>query len=265
MYQAISIAATGLINQQRRIDVIADNMANINTIGFKASRLDFKDALHVAGGLGPVATPAPTGNVQKGLGVMMAAVTHNFENSSLISTEEPLDFAIIGEGFVEVQTPAGELRYNTGGTFYLSNNDDGTMHIVTAQGYSVLDSDGQPIFIPEGMNGISIAADGAVVFHGVPEEDEPVRLGLYTFANPQGLSAAGVALFETTVASGEKIDIREEERTITVKQGYVERSNVDLAQEVTRLIRAQRVFQLASRALTTADDMEGIANNMKRS
>ena len=171
MYQAISIAATGLINQQRRIDTIADNMANINTVGFKAARLDFKDALHTTGGFGNVATPAPEGNQQKGYGVMMSAITRSFLDSSLINTEQQLDVAITGEGFFEVLTDTGELRYSTGGSLYLSNNDDGgSLTLVTSHGYNVLDSEGEPIFIPEGTTAIDIAPDGRIFFYGVPQE-----------------------------------------------------------------------------------------------
>lgn len=271
MYEAIFIAKTGLTNQQRRIDTTADNIANINTVGFKSARLDFKDALYTAGfPPAPAATPEPQGSQQKGHGVMTAAITRNFHTGSLIETESQLDVALIGDdGFLELRTPTGERLYSTGGSLYLSTNDDGTAHLVNSNGYFVQDTEGNDILVPEGTTWVSLAQDGELTFHlsgKLQEEVDPaeassVRIGVYTFPNKQGLDGTGQSLFRTTVASGEKLAANGE---IPIKQGFLESSNVNLAIEMTRLIRAQRAFSLASRALTTADDMEGIANSMRR-
>lgn len=257
MYEAIMMAATGLVNQQRRLDTIADNVANINTAGFKASRLDFKDALYTAGvSTGPVYSP--DGNLQKGHGVMTASITKLFSGGSLLATESELDFAIEGDGFFEVKDSYGALLYTQAGNFYTSTEADG-MYLVNSQGYYVQSGAGTNILIPEGTTEISVSTDGLITFRMGDEILGTESLGIYMFTNKMGLSSAGNANYEVTIASGEKMEADD----FKVRQHYLEGSNVNLADEMTRLIRTQRAFSLASRALTTADDMEAIANNMK--
>lgn len=256
MYEAIMIASTGIINQQKRIDTIAHNLSNVNTVGFKATRVDFKDALYTSG-FGNVATP--DGNLQKGHGLMVAGTTKLFDAGSILVTENMLDIAIEGEGFFEVLDQNGNLFYTRGGNFYISTSDEG-MHLVTSSGYYVQNTDGESIVVPEGTTSVEIDPNGTIRFIG-PEMMESDTFGIYDFVNPGGLSAIGSTGYEITVASGEKVPAR---ATTTLKQGAVEGSNVNLATEMTRLVRAQRAFSLSARALTTADDMEGIANNLKK-
>ena len=259
MFEAMMIAATGIAHQQRRLDTIADNVANVNTVGFKESRLDFKDALYTAG-MGPAPAYTPDGNLQKGHGVLVSAITKDFRMGSLSPTGSPLDFAIEGDAFFELMNPDEGLLYTRAGNMYISNEDDAA-YIVNSDGYYLHNEDGERIVIPAGSYETSVARDGTITFYG--EQSSVVgtdKIGLFTFTNNTGLANVGSSNYEVTPASGEKM-LAENASLI---QGSLEMSNVDLAGEMTRLIRTQRAFSLASRALTTADDMEGIANNIRR-
>ena len=256
MYEAMMIAATGLTNQQRRLDVIANNVSNINSTAYKSARLDFKDALYTAGIVpGPPRTPAPEGNQQKGHGVMVAGIAKNYATGTVRSTERDLDIAIVGDGFLELEDTGGGLLYTRNGAMYL----DDAGYLVNADGLFILADDGSRIQAPYGTDGIDIGAGGLITFTADGIETA-VSLGLYTFRNVTGLISSGRGTYSETPASGE----RRRADGVIVKQGLLEISNVDLAEEMTRMIRTQRTFQLASRALTTADQMEGIANNLRK-
>jgi flagellar basal-body rod protein FlgG len=256
MYEAMSIAATGLKMQQRRLDTIADNIANINTVGFKSSRLDFKDALYTAG-LGPAYTPG--GNQQKGHGVMVATISRIFANGNMTETGNNLDFAIEGDGFLELRDINGRILYTRSGNLYTTKVDE-RMYLVDANGSFILNMDGNNIEVPADTSKIEVSETGDIAFLNggtVLEED---RLGFYRFPVRSGLVAVGESNFEPSEVSGEK----EYAAGAKIKQGFLEDSNVEAAVEFTRLIRTQRAFSLAGRALSTADSMEGIANNMKK-
>jgi len=258
MYEALSIAATGLTNQQRRLDTIANNVANANTIAFKSARLDFKDALYTAG-VTPGAARSPEGNQQKGHGLMIAGIAKDYRTGSFERTERPFDLAIEGEGFFELGDRTGNIVYTRNGNFSLSVEPDG-IYLTNAEGLYVHDENGARIILPDRMTTLNVGTDGTMIFMADEEELGRTRLGVYTFRNLTGLSSAGDANYTETPASGEKFPAG----GATIRQGVLEISNVNLAEEMTRLIRTQRAFSLASRALTTADEMEGIANNMRR-
>ena len=274
MYGAIFIASTGLQKQQQRMDTIANNVANVNTASYKATRLDFKDALYTAG-LTPALPRTPEGNQQRGNGVMAAGTSKDFSTGAITETERQLDFAIEGEGFFSLEDRNGNTVYSRVGNFDIGVDEDGyTTWLVNGDGYWVLDTDGARIQIPEGTISISVDRDGAINFTTVydeivaGEEDEalevevepPIMLGVFTFRNVMGLMSVGDSNYAETEASGERLDAD----GAAIRQGALEGSNVKLADEMTRLIRTQRAFSLASRALTTADEMEGLANNMRR-
>ena len=258
MYLAKSIAASGLRNQQLRIDTLANNVANANTVAYKNQRLDFKDSLYTAG-ITPGPARTPEGNQQKGHGVILKAVTRDFKPGNLERTERMLDFAIEGEGFFSIANANGETVYTRNGTFHLSVEAAGTF-LVNGDGLYVLDNNGARIPIPFGTDTISSDADGNLSFYNNDELVGGATLGLFTFRNLKGLGQAGNSNYEQTPAAGERLPATK----AVVRQGIVEQSNLNLGTEMTRLIRTQRAFQLASRALTTADEMEGIANNMRR-
>ena len=260
MYLAKSIAATGLRNQQRRIDTIAHNVANANTVGFKSPRLDFKDALYTLGITpGPPRTPAPEGNQQKGHGLMIAGIARDFRTGNFETTGRMLDFALQNEGFFVLSDGSGDLVYTRNGSFHLSVEDDGT-YLVNGDGLYVLDDTGERIMIPFGTTTVNAGVNGVLEFRIGDELVGGATFGLYTFRNLYGLEALGMSNFKQAPSAGERLDAGD----AVVRQGVLEGSNINLAEEMTRLIRTQRAFQLASRALTTADDMQGIANNMRR-
>ena len=267
MYEAMHIAATGLHNQQRRLDTIANNVANINSAAYKSSRLDFKDALYTAG-ITPGRPRTPEGNQQKGHGVMVAGITKDYSTGSIQRTDRALDVAIQGEGFFALEGEDGNTVYTRNGSFNLSTEDDGA-YLVNSEGLYVRDINDARIRIPDNTTSINIGVDGLITFVGsvVGEEGEAeivevatAALGFYTFRNLTGLASIGGGNYAESAASGERLQAE----NAVVRQGMMEMSNVRLADEMTRLIRTQRAFQLSSRALTTADEMEGIANNMRR-
>jgi len=257
MFEAMLSAASGLISQQRRMDIIADNLANANTAAFRASRLNFQDMLYVDGRY-PYRDAAQ--NQQKGHGVIAASVSHSLTSGSFGSTERSLDFAIEGEGFFMALNPDGGIYYTRQGNFYLSERG-GPMYLVNSHGHFVLDDEQAPIILPAEADTLTINAAGEIIFSG-PDGFTSAggHIGIRTFINPQGLNARGLAYYTPTAASGEP----QPSLRSSIRQGALEMSNVDLAREMTLMIRTQRAFSLASRALSTADDMEGIANNMRR-
>ena len=260
MYEAVLIAATGLTNQQRRLDVIANNVANVNSVAYKTVRLDFKDALYTAGVVpGRPRTPEPNGNQQKGHGVMVTGITKDYRTGSIQTTGRELDFAIEGEGFFEIEDIDGSILYTRNGSFHA--DDDGW--IVTSDGYWVHDVNGQKIQAPDGTDRIIVSIDGRISFEDDGEVAGTAAFGVYTFRNLMGLESSGNGNYNESVASGEKIPATVS-TGVKIHQGDLEMSNVSLAEEMTRIIRTQRAFQLASRALKTADDMEAIANNMRK-
>ena len=257
MYEALNIAATGLQNQQRRLDTIANNVANVNTTAYKSARLDFKDALYTAG-IVPAKPRTPEGNQQKGHGVMVAGIAKDFSMGNIQTTDRPLDTAIEGEGFFELSDGGGNIVYTRNGVFSLSAQNDGN-YLVNGEGLYILDTAGNAIQVPFGTDTINVNTDGTITFTAF-EQESTVTVGVYTFRNITGLVSMGNGTYAESVASGEKLPVND----VVIRQGTIEGSNVNLSEEMTRLIRTQRTFQLASRALKTADEMEGIANNMKR-
>ena len=258
MYLAKSIAASGLRNQQLRIDNIANNVANANTVAFKNTRLDFKDALYTAG-ITPGPPRSPEENQQKGHGVIVAAITRDFKQGILQRTERMLDFAIENEGFFSLSNPNGDTVYTRNGSFHLSVEAGGTF-LVNGEGLYVLNSAGARIQIPFGTTEIHSDNFGNLYFTDGDDVLGAVALGIFTFRNLHGMESVGGSNFAPTEAAGERLAAND----AALRQGVLEGSNISLADEMTKLIRTQRAFQLASRALTTADEMQGIANNMRR-
>lgn len=250
--QSIYTAASGLTSQQKRLDTLASNIANVSTPGFKSTRVDFKDALYTTMD-NPVLADGAENNLLTGSGVLLDATRTDFMQGTAVETGLPLDFAIEGDGFFQVQKDNGELMYTRSGSFKTTSIDD-VNYLVTAQGYFVLDSEGNRMTLPETGTSFGVTEEGVIT----TTEGEGGRIGLVSFSNPNGLSAAGDTSYSITAASGQPIAA---EGSIIV-QGKLENSNVNLAQELTLLIRSQRAYSLASRALTTSDQMLGLANNM---
>ncbi|WP_066683533.1 flagellar hook-basal body protein [Christensenella intestinihominis] len=252
MMQGTYTAATGIASQQKRIDTIANNLANSNTTGFKASRLDFKDALYQ--NMQRVEQPQDGLNMRKGHGTLVAGTNRIFTEGQYLETGRDLDCYIDGEGFFTVQSPAGEIYYTRDGSFAKSSQADGE-YLITADGYYVLDQNGQKIRI-QGTS-LEISPEGGLSEGGGAAEY--ARLGIVGFPNQEGLTAVSGNRYAASPASGQPAAT-----DANVIQKVLEGSNVNLADEFSKLIRASRAMQLASRALSTADEMDGTAISTRR-
>ena len=257
--RALAIAATGMNAQQTNVEVIANNIANINTTGFKRSRAEFTDLLYqiermqgvpARGGEGVV----PEG-AQLGLGTRLAAIRTLHLQGTLKQTGNDLDLALNGEGFFQVQGPGGETFYTRDGAF--NKNDTG--QLVTLDGYTV----DPAITIPQNATDVTVNETGEV-FARLAGAANPTSLGqltLATFANNAGLAAEGGNLFKETAASGAPVaGVPGDPGFGTVNQGYLEDSNVDPVKEISELISAQRAYEMNSKVVQAADDMAGVVS-----
>jgi len=237
--------------QQQNIDNIANNIANIETTGYKKTRVDFKDAMYSA--MQNPADIASQNNLQIGNGVLIDATLKLFDDGPLIETGRTLDFAIAGEGFFAVQDSQGRILYTRDGVFNTSNIE-GRNYLVNSSGYLVLDKNNNPIVIEGDINNLIVDAKGVMTIDGEHVAD----LGIFTFDNPSGLEAVGSTSYIPSDNSGEA-----RAAGGAVKQKYYEGSNVDITKEMTSLIKAQRAYSLLSQAVKTADQMESMANNLR--
>lgn len=252
MMQARNTAATGLTAQQQRMDIIAANLANDNTTGYKAARADFKDALY-ANMKDPVDNPEAN-NLRKGSGVILNATGRDLSDGATQTTGRALDFSLSGEGYFVVQGTDGGRLYTRNGHFSVSP-ENGQNYLVDDQGHYVLSTQGQRISVT-GQGELSVRPDGTLLVG----TQTVGKLALMDFSSPQGLSAAGDSCFQETAASGAPAAAQ----NCKVAQGSLEASNVDLGEEMTLMIRAQRAYSMAGKALQTADDMDGLANSIRQ-
>ncbi|WP_258359701.1 flagellar basal-body rod protein FlgG [Moorella sulfitireducens (nom. illeg.)] len=260
MIGALWRGASGMRTQQLAVDSLANDLANVNTTGYKRGRVEFADLVYrpvqeigmpVNQPLDVAATPAP------GTGVKVAAATRDFTQGSLVHTGDPLSLAIQGEGFFAVYGPGGELFLTRDGNFHR----DSEGYLVNAGGY-YLDV---PFALPEGAEKVTITGDGTVT---ATVEGETWVLGeiyLYNVPNPAGLEAAGNNLFRETDASGLAAAGRPGTAGLgTIRSGYLEAANVDLAASLTGMLLARRAYELNSRSVRIADEMWDLANNLRR-
>jgi flagellar basal-body rod protein FlgG len=262
MDPALRAAATGMTAQQTRTQVIANNLANVNTPGFKRSRAQFEDLLYqtvqgtqVLGTSDAMTNPA----IQVGRGTRLAAVQRMHTQGAIDQTGRDLDVAIEGEGFFQVQLNNGDLAYTRDGSFAIS--DQGTL--TTSNGQPVV----PPIRIPNDISEVSISPTGIVSVRRANEAEptEVGRLELARFVNPAGLLALGQNLYAATAASGiPGIGFPSEEGMGRLQQGSLEASNVEIVQEMVEMITAMRAYEINSKAIKTSDEMGQIANNIAR-
>ena len=262
MIKAMRTAASGMTAQQMNVDNIANNLANVNTTGYKRSKVEFQDVLYQrlqqAGISTATGSVIPT-NLEVGYGVKPVATTRQYDMGELSATENPFDMAINGNGFFQVTLPDGTTGYTRDGTFKVSS--DG--RLTTSDGYFLTPE----ITIPEDAESVSISAEGVVSVMQVGQTDptEVGQLELARFINPAGLSALGHNLLEVTAASGDPVTgVPGEEGLGSIAQGYLEVSNVDVVAEMVNMIIAQRAYEINSKAIQTSEDMTQIANNLKR-
>jgi len=266
MVRSLWTGASGMIGQQANIDTISNNLANVNTHGYKKQRVDFEDLLYqtvkTAGTPATEDTVIPVG-IQLGHGVKVADTQRVFAQGALQQTEVPTDLAIAGEGFFKIQMYDGSTAYTRNGNFKVDS--DG--RLVTSNGYWVIPDIMMPeLFLPDSIN---ITQDGRVSVK-VPRNGEEVevnvgRLELYRFPNPVGLTALGDNLFKISQASGEAIPGTPGYDGMGVlRHKFLEMSNVAVVQEMVNLIIAQRAYEFNSRTIQTSDNMLGTATTLKR-
>jgi flagellar basal-body rod protein FlgG len=260
--RSLSIAATGMLAQQMNVEVISNNIANMNTSGYKRQRAEFNDLLYqdmrrVGSNSSEEGTIVPSG-IQLGLGVKPAAVYRISEQGSIQMTDNPLDMAMNGKGLFMIELPNGETGYTRAGSFQLSPDGD----LVTPDGYPV-----QPgITIPVDAVGVTVNANGEV-WVDLDGQVDPQLVGqieVARFPNEAGLRALGDNLLVETRASGQaNVGVPGQAGFGSVLQGAVEASNVDMVKEITNMVAAQRAYEMNSKVITASDEMMRNVSQMR--
>ncbi len=262
MLRSLFISASGMEAQRLNLDVIANNLANVNTVGFKKSRADFQDLMYqnlrTPGAPSAEGLQIPSG-IMIGLGVKLVAVQKIFTQGDFIQTGNSLDMVIEGDGFFQVTLPDGTIAYTRAGAFKLDREG----RIVNSDGYIL-----EPgITIPPDTRNITVGADGKVTVLQAGSST-PVEVGqieLTKFANPAGLMPIGKNLYMPTDSSGEAIrGIPGSEGLGTIAQGFLELSNVNIVEEMVNMIVSQRAYEINSKAIQASDEMLQTINNLKR-
>jgi flagellar basal-body rod protein FlgG len=262
MIRALYTAASGMNAQQANIDNVAHNLANVNTTGFKKSRVEFEDLVYqkikAAGSPTSPEAEAPIG-LEAGLGSRAVATSRNFSSGNLRSTGSSLDLAVEGNGFFQISLPGGETGYTRTGTFHLSGQGE----IVTNEGYTL-----EPqLTIPANATSIAISKDG-IVSVTLPGQGAPQQVGtieLAQFQNPAGLDARGGNIYTVTSASGDPTTgVPGTDGLGTLVQGFVEDSNVSVVEEMVNMILGQRAYEANSRVIRAADEMLQQVNSLPR-
>lgn len=261
MLKSLNTAATGMAAQQTNMDVIANNIANVNTVGFKKSRAEFEDLVYhqirEPGSASGLNAQSPNG-VQVGLGVRTAATQRDFDEGSAQMTKQPFDLQIEGSGFFPMLTPDGQLAYTRDGAF----KKDANGRLVDKSG-NVLQPE---ITIPPNVTGVDISATGEVkVIAGLNDPGSVVgQIDVVTFVNPAGLRAVGKNLFMPSPSSGQPITTRPGQNgSGFIAQGQLEASNVNIADEMVSMIMAQRAFETNSKVIQSSDQMLQSVNNLR--
>jgi flagellar basal-body rod protein FlgG len=253
MMRSLNTAASGMAAQQTAVDVIAHNLANVNTTGFRKQRAEFEDLIYqtirTPGGTTGEGQKLPTG-IQIGEGVRLVSTTQMHNQGSLLQTYSSLDCAIEGNGFFQIQRPGGEIAYTRAGNFRM----DAEGRLVTVDGYEVEPA----ITIPTNATSVTISPNGmiSVTTPGTNSTQDVGQLTLASFVNPAGLLAIGRTMFAPTDASGEALVGQPGEEGLgTVASGFLEASNVEVVNEMIDLIASQRAYEVNQRVITTADEM----------
>jgi flagellar basal-body rod protein FlgG len=261
MHPALWVSKTGLSAQDTNMATISNNLANVNTTGFKRDRAVFQDLLYQIdrqpGGLNTQNSELPSG-LQLGTGVRIVGTAKQFSQGNLEVTEQPLDMAVNGRGFMQILMPDGQIAYTRDGQFQLNSDGD----VVNPDGYTLEPN----INVPENATNITIGKDGTVTAI-TDDQQAPQNLGQITlvdFINPQGLQAIGNNLFKATNASG---DPTEGEPGLaglgSLEQGMVESSNVEVVEELVNMITTQRAYEMNSKVVSATDQMlQFITNNI---
>ena len=273
MMRSLWTAATGMKGQQTAVDTIANNLSNVNTVGYKQKDTEFKSLLYQT--LQTRTTSAngetkPT-QAQVGLGVRVAATNTSFATGIQEASDNPAACFIAGNGFFSVQGVDGNTYYTRDGDFNWSLDNDGARILTNNNGLRVLDARGRRIVLPDGVSAdkVSIDSDGVIgyVDGNGNAQTTGQQLGIFQCSNRNGLEEEGGNLYSATAASGAAINEATTNLNISrsqVKQGYIEGSNVSMADQMVDLIIAQRAYEMNSKAITTSDSMLETANNLRR-
>ncbi|MBN2722549.1 MAG: flagellar basal-body rod protein FlgG [Deltaproteobacteria bacterium] len=262
MFRALTTAATGMNVQEKKINIIANNLANVNTDGFKKSRGDFQDLIYTdektAGTVNANEARLPTG-LSVGHGAVLASTSRLHTTGEIKSTGGPLDLAIEGRGYFQVQLPTGEMGYTRAGN--LKKNSEG--QLVTADGYQI-----QPnITIPQDAVNVTIGNDGtvSVLQSGQTSPQEVGKIELAIFSSDQGLRAIGKNIYLPTEASGQPVTGQPGQNGIgSLLQAHLEKANVSVVEEMIEMIVSQRAYEVNSKTIQAADEMLGKVANLKR-
>lgn len=262
MLRSLRTAALGMAAQQLNVDNIANNLANVNTTGYKKSAVEFQDLLYEtinSGSAEGAQGHEKPSEITIGMGNKPISTYRSYTQGALEESGNPLDMSINGKGFFQLSMPDGSLAYSRDGAFRINATGD----IVNSAGLQLYPS----ISLPEGVQSINISQDGIIA--GIMEgETLPIEVGqieLANFMNPAGLSPMGGNLLAETEASGSaSYGMAGEQGFGTIMQGYLEKSNVDVVKEMTSLIVAQRSYEINSKAVKTADELLAMTNSLKR-
>lgn len=271
MVRSLWTAATGMIAQQTNIDTVANNLANVNTTGYKTEVNEFKSLLYQNLQTKTTSANGDTkpNSAQVGLGVRNASISSIFRTGNFLASESNTSFALDGDGFFAVQGTGGDNFYTRNGNFMFTLATGGNM-LANTEGLPVLDSTGKPIILGEeyAINQISVSSDGSLCYPDEQNNPRPIgiQIGVFQFNNPNGLYKMSESRYEETAASGQPIN---EATSTAVKKskvvaGYLEGSNVQVVDEMVNMIVAQRAYEMNSKAITTSDEMLQQANNLKR-
>ena len=271
MVRSLWTGATGMRAQQINMDTIANNLANVNTTGYKTQTNEFRSLLYQTIQTETTSANGETkpGSAQVGLGVRNASINTNFSQGALLASESDTSFAIDGKGFFAVQGGDGNTYYTRNGTFLWSLATSGNM-LCDSDGNPVLDTTGKAIILNDSYvtSQITVTQDGEVCYPDEKNNPQPlgIKIGLWQFSNPNGLKREGEGLFSQTAASGEALNEATNNalQKSGVIQGYLEGSNVAIVDEMVNMITTQRAYEFNSKIITTTDTMLDEANNLRR-
>ena len=275
MMRALWAGASGMKAEQTAVDNIANNLANVNTLGYKEQTAQFKTLLYQ--NLQAQTTTANGTNkpssAQVGLGTRIASINASYTQGAQLESDNPMACCINGDGFFKVTGPDGLDYYTRSGDFlWATSNEEDRLVLTDPNGNPVLDQNNERIYLPENVssNNVSVGTDGSIQYRDPSAEngftDTGQKLALYQFPNTTGLEKTANNLSATTISSGEALPEWETENLIrsTIDQGYIEGSNVSIADEMVSMIVSQRAYESNSKSITTSDSMLQTANELKR-
>lgn len=272
MVRSLWTAATGMIAQQNNVDTIANNLANVNTTGYKTQVNEFKSLLYQNLQTKTTSANGETkpGSAQVGLGVRNASINSVFTTGSFLASTNETAFALDGKGFFAVQGSDGQTYYTRNGDFKFTLASNGGNMLATSEGLPVMDTNNRPIILDQNyvVSEITVTQDGDLCYPDANNTPQSmgIRIGVFQFNNPNGLEKLGESRYRESIASGAAINEATNQNVEKTKvvQGYLEGSNVQVVDEMVNMIVAQRAYELNSKAITTTDEMLQQANNLKR-